>query len=100
MKVHAPMWFIIKNNSSIKYGARHLWSSIHKSRYLSDELELIVDPVIQRNAFFSHPENILLSIITDDRKAVRELKMGRILHARPVKYRIRECCVPILNFNA
>src|SRR6218665_630434 len=52
IKVYAPMWFSIKMQSSSKDGARHLWRTIKLSRYLFDELKAIIDPVIQRNAYF------------------------------------------------
>jgi hypothetical protein len=100
VKVYAPMWFEIKINPSCKNGAKHLWQTIRKSRYLSDELKALIDPVIQRNAYFGHHENILLSMITDNRKHIRELGMRRILRARSQKYGIRQFCVPTLNFAA
>ena len=94
------MWFRIKSNPSCKDGAKHLWLSVQKSRYLSNELKKVVDLVIQRNAFFAHPENILLSMITDECKTIRELGMRRILRARSEKYGIRQFSVPKLNFDA
>ena len=81
VKVYAPMWFEIKINPSCKNGTNHLWQTIRKSRYLSDELKAVIDPVIQRNAYFGHPENILLCMITDNRKHIRELGMRRVLRA-------------------
>jgi hypothetical protein len=47
-----------------------------------------------------HPVNILLSMITDGQKHVRELGMRRIMRARSEKYGIREFSVPKLNFDA
>jgi hypothetical protein len=35
-----------------------------------------------RNGYFGHPENLLLGMITDDRKHIRELGLRRILKAR------------------
>ena len=49
--------------------------------YLSSGLKEIVDPVIQTNFLFAHPQNILLAMITDDTKHVRELELRRILKA-------------------
>ena len=34
-------------------------------------MKAIVDPVIQRNSYFVHPENLLLSMMTDDRPDIR-----------------------------
>ena len=77
--------------------------------------QLVIDPVIQRNAYFGHPENILLAMLTDERKHIRELGLRRILKARTIvklpkrttKKRkstkttaIREFAIPKLNFEA
>ena len=73
-----PGWFNIKIHPSCKYGARHLFKVIQQSRYLSQELRDKVDPVLQRNAYFAHPENLLLAIISDERQYIRELELRRI----------------------
>lgn len=44
---------------------RHIWLLIKLTGNLGDELKQIIDPINRRNAYFSHPENIILSIITD-----------------------------------
>jgi len=84
VKVYAPMWFNIKTNSLCTNGAKHVLSSIKLSRYLSNELKSVVHPVIQRNAYFAHPENLLLSLITDERQHIRELGIRRILKTRSI----------------
>lgn len=103
MKVYAPMWFLIKSKPSCKDGSKHLWTTIQKSRYLIPELKATVDRVIQRNAYFGHPENILLCMITDERKHIRELGLRRIMKARTSEQRgrgVRVFEVPPLNFEA
>ena len=103
IKVYAPMWFAIKINCSCKDGAKHVLNTIMKSRYLSQEHKAIVDPVISRNAFFAHPENILLCMVTDHREHIRELGLRRILKARSQNSGgkgVRQFIVPDLNFNA
>lgn len=103
LKVYAPVWFAIKSKSSCKDGARHLWMLINKSRYLREDLKSIVDPVIQRNAFYAHHENLLLALLTDDRKHIRELGLRRIMRARASKKPqrdIRMFEVPVLKFDA
>ena len=100
LKVYAPMWFSIKAHSSCKDGAGHLWQTINNSRYLSDKLKAVIDPVIQRNAYFAHPENMLLCMLSDERKHIRELAMRRILRARSEEYGLRVFSIPKLNFAA
>lgn len=46
IKVYAPMWFSIKTQPLCIHGARHLHKTIQLSRYLTDDLKKIVDPVI------------------------------------------------------
>lgn len=100
MKVYIPMWFQIKCQPSCKNGAIHVWNTICKTRYLTDELKAVVNPVIQRNAYFGHPENILLAMISDERRHIRELAVRRILRARSESYGIRQFVTLPINFEA
>lgn len=100
LKVYAPMWFAIKARPYCTDGARHIWQTIHNSRYLSNELRSVIDPVIERNSYYAHPENLLLSMLLDERKEIRELAMRRILRARSEQYGLRVFHVPKLNFAA
>jgi hypothetical protein len=102
VKVYAPVWFEIKRHPTCKDGARHFWRLIFWSRYLPLELKNVIDPVLKRNAFFAHPENLLLSMLSDDQKHVRELAGRRILKARAVPYsgQLRLFEVPEINMNA
>ena len=104
MKVYAPVWFSIKQKSSCKDGARHLFRSIQLSRYLSTKLRDIIDPVIQRSGYFGHPAYQLLAMISDQREYVRELGLRRILKARTLRAveqtTLRQINVPKMSFNA
>lgn len=82
MKVYAPIWFYIKTQSSCTERARHLWRLINFSRYLPTDLRSIVDDVIQRNVYFSHYENIILAMLTDEHNHIRKLAYRRILAAQ------------------
>lgn len=101
VKAYAPTWFAIKTHPSCKDGARHLYQLISSTRYLSTELKAIVDPVIQRNGYFAHPENILLAMLTDSKQHIRELGARRILKARSNQDDTpRLFQIPDLNFSA
>lgn len=63
---YIPVWFAIKKNSSFIDGPKHVFKAIETSRYLPENLLQIIDPVIERNAFFVHPENLLLAMIMDE----------------------------------
>lgn len=73
VKVYAPIWFLIKQKTSFKDGAKHIFQLIMYSRFLPENLRSVVDSVIERNAFFAHPENLLVSMLFDDRDHIREL---------------------------
>ena len=78
-----------------------LRSVVCQSRYLPDELEQVIDPVLKRNSFFAHPENLLLAMITDDRIHVRKLGLSRILKARSQRVAgVRKFAVPALNYDS
>lgn len=92
MKVYAPTWFDIKTKPSCKYGPI----------YLRDELKNIVLKTIQRNAFFAHPENILLTMLQDEAAHIRELALRRILKAKKELKgkKVREFHLPQLRVEA
>jgi len=74
---------------------------IQLSREFSDQVKRVIDPVIQRNAYFAHTENLLLAMIADKRPHVRQLGLRRILKARnQTKKGIRKFCVPQINSTA
>ncbi|XP_050527619.1 uncharacterized protein LOC126897791 [Daktulosphaira vitifoliae] len=102
LKVYGPMWFHIKINPFCISGSKHLWRTIKFSRYLPNNLLKIIDPVIQRNAYFGSPENILICMLLDNRYAIRKKALSKIINARQNKndQSIRSFEIPPLNFNA
>lgn len=82
MKCYMTVWFAVKNKRSIIDDPKHLFKLIQLSRYLPNDLQVVINPVIQRNGFFAHPENLLLCMSFDERKFIRELAMRRIVKAR------------------
>ena len=52
------------------------------SRYLTTDIKEIIDPIIQRNGYFAAAENILLSMLCNERKHIRDLGLCRLLKAR------------------
>lgn len=105
VKVYAPIWFRIKMNNLCTNGAENLFYLIKRSRYLDESDRVHVDSAIQRNAYFAHPENLLLCMVADPRRHIRELALRRILKARSSKkdsdkQNIRVFKIPKLNFEA
>ena len=103
MRVYIPFWFKIKTEKSIKDGARHFHTFIQLTRYLDKKYLDIIDPVIARNSYFAHPENMLLSMISDSRPNIRQKAIDIILQARGDNINNNTVCqlrVPDLNFQA
>lgn len=101
IKVYAPTWFSIKKQNSCTKGAEILWKFIQNSRYLRPQYRSIIDKVVQRNGFFAHHENILLSMLVDSRSEVRHKAFLKICHIRQApSVGIRKFVVPKINFQA
>lgn len=63
----------------------------------------VVNPVIERNGFFAHPENLMWAMIEDDNKLIRQLGLRRILKARQrdsKRKKVRTFTPPKINFDA
>lgn len=99
-QVYAPMWFHIKIHHSCLDGPSNLFKTIALSRYLPKNLKSIIDPVIQRNGYFGHPENVLLAMLADERKEIRNLAYNRISQCRSSIPNFRRFNIPSFNFDA
>lgn len=101
MKSYAPMWFSIKMNPSIFWGAKHTHKQILLSRYLPEEFKKVIDPVIQRNSFFAHAECVLLSMLSDPDHEIRKLAYSRIeISRQSMNNSIRQYKIPELVWDA
>ena len=70
MVVYVPMWFKIKYNPSVRDGAKQVFNTIIRVIQLDQNLQEIVLPVVHRNAYFAQSENLLLSMVADERPPV------------------------------
>ena len=103
LKVYAPVWFETKCMPFCTDGAKHFFSLVEKSRFLSQDLRAIVDPVLKRNAYFAHQENILISMICDPEDHIRTLGYRRIQSARAnyeTGSHVRTFKLPKINLSA
>lgn len=101
LKVYAPTWFDIKMKSTIANGPIHMFNMIRRSSYLCQNLKDIVYKAIQRNAFFLHPENLLVAMLQDARQDIRELAVSHILNAREQSNdTVRQFVIPQLQYEA
>lgn len=103
LKSYMPVWFKIKKSKYLTDGPGHIFEVIKSTRFLPEKLLRVIDPVIERNAFFAHPENLLLRMMVDERKHIRELGFRKILKARKLVSKtqsIRSFRPPNINFQA
>ncbi|CAH1110847.1 unnamed protein product [Psylliodes chrysocephalus] len=100
VKVYSTMWFVTKAKPYLQFGARHLWQTIYLLRQFAETITAVVDKAILNNAFYAHPKNILVAMLADERKHIRELAVRRILKARNKPEGVRVFRIPNLNFEA
>ncbi|GBO28777.1 hypothetical protein AVEN_77596-1, partial [Araneus ventricosus] len=90
--------------SSCQYGAQHFWKMISLARQFPDNVKQIIYKVFSNNAYFEHPEHLLLIMLHYSRKNIRELAVWHILGSRDKKTKnsggLRFFKLPKLNFEA
>lgn len=77
-------------------------------RFLSSNERDVVDRCIQQNTYYGHPENVILNMMVDERKHIRELAARKVKAARENSVSrsssssgdIRKFAIPKLNFEA
>ena len=97
------MCFKIKCSPSVIHGAKHLHETTKKTRCLSPAIQEIVLPVLQKNSYFAHSENVLLAMINDEIKNIQELGLRKVLRSRKLcnsVTNIKACKIPNINFDA
>ena len=88
------------------HGAKHLFTFIKMSRYLESKYLKIVNEVVKTNGYFAHSENILLAMLGDEEKQIRQEAVEKIKEIRARKKNnknnegIRMFKVPNINFFA
>ena len=104
MNVYVPNWFDIKCRWSVTNGAKHIFNNLFRIRPFTEDKKVkdIIEPVIQRNAYFAHPENILLGMVFDEVEETRRFAWDMIIKAKysPRQQYRREFHIPKLEFNA
>ena len=82
MNLYLPSWFLIKNNPHIQSGAKHLYTMLELSRDLCQKSQETFQKVLQDNAYFAHPENVIIACLADDREVLRRKAVLYIMAAR------------------
>lgn len=100
MKVYIPMYFNVKYYNSILYGSFLLFKFIHWINFLPQDLISVVHQVMNDNSYYAHSESILLGMIFDERKPIREMAFEKIMFIRRNKdqTKLRAYEKPKINF--
>ena len=99
------MWFTVKYYELGINGPQNLFFLMQRSELIEDgAAKKIVQRCIQRNAFYAHPENILLAELASSHKPDRIDAVQTIIEARANHQNqassVRLFRVPELNFKA
>ena len=82
IKFYGKIWFYVKQHSKCTDGPKNLFRMIELLRDLPWEDQQIMRKSIQHNAHYAHSENILLTMLTDEDKSIREQAVSTILKIR------------------
>ena len=84
-------------------GAVHTNGGSHSTQ--SEEVQRAVTETVERNAYYAHPENFLVAMVSDSETSVRDEGVDKLLAARKQNSgttagSIRQFRVPELNWEA
>ena len=82
MHFYGPSWFFIKSHPNCVDGPRNFFYMVQNCRKLGEKVQKIIQKTLQRNAYFAHPEAILLSMLEDSNQDVRAQAVNTILTIR------------------
>lgn len=99
---YVPMWFQLRSCSSCADGPPNLLRSVQLLQALPRRLRKVIEPVIQRNAYWAHPEALLLAMAADRNPEVRTQAVRTIQHCRqqPPTGKVRPYILPTVQFSA
>ena len=95
------MWFRIRLHSKCTEGPSNLVFSLQLLKDLPQPLPGIIRPVIQRNAYWAHPEALLLAMAADPAEEVRAHAVQTIQQCRrQPQEQVRPYLLPMVNMEA
>ena len=79
-QVYFPLWFQIKSKRKLSDGPKSLFNLYKRIHNFSNlKVQNIALEVIERNAFFAHPENILLGMVADPDESICNAAVDKIV---------------------
>lgn len=99
---YVPLWFQLRTCSSCTDGPPNLLRSVQLLQALPSQLRKVIEPVIQRNAYWAHPEALLLAMAADRHRQVRTQAVRTIQRCRqqPPTGQVRPYILPRVRFSA
>lgn len=91
IEVYVPWWLTINISPSCSSGSKLIFRCLQLIRSCLKRTQEIVKPVIQRNSFFTHPANIIFSMI-DDEDFQRKKSFGPNFESSP-KGKVRSAII-------
>ena len=82
VKFSVPMWFEIIRHLYMTDGLHNTFVRLQLLKHINNTEINIVKKVVQRNAFFAHPDQLLLSKCTDRDEAVRREAVNKVRKLR------------------
>ena len=97
-----PVWCASKKNGTRTKGAQNLFRAVELLRVQPEVVQRVVRSVIQRNAYWAQPEQLLLAMVADEQQSVREEAVRMITAARQCEAgdEVRPFTIPALRFGA
>ena len=104
MTNYVVMWFRLKQKPSVGEASRHLFSQVQLTNLLHKSTKRVARTNLARNAYWAHPENLLLSMLTDPEEKTRQVAIEKIMSIRGKQDKgdtsTRKFIIPNLNFEA
>ena len=83
IKIYFPNFFEVKAKSSITDGLRNLFFKRRRVTQFPDkQVRDIALKVLWHNAFFAHPEHVIIVMPSNENKPVREIAVDKIMFLR------------------
>ena len=75
--VYGPSLFEIKQQWSCTHGSKHYLNQIKRIEKLPEEIKKICWPVLKRNAYWAHSENVLVAMLGDQCVDIRNIAVKK-----------------------
>ena len=86
LNFYLPGWFMFRKRPLIQDGSRNFFYLLELLRDLYPDDQKIAQEVLSFNAYWAHPESIVISMINDEKEAIRSQVMRILLFNSAVQY--------------